>query len=166
MQGKRRARPVGLVGALILAPGQAGLIGGLLVFLGLLPLVFSGGYSAGPEGDLLTGVIGGGILSMIVGGFVSYVIGTPFILAAWLGVHLFTARRTVHFVPALALAGAAFSWILFGGFLKQLDAAASLPSVALAVAPLVSGAFAGASVGLVLSGLGYQPVPQAGLAPQ
>jgi hypothetical protein len=159
MTVKRRVQPIGLVASLILAPGLAGLIGGLLVFLGTLPLVFEGGYTPGPDGDLAASVIGASLLSMTVGVMFSYVIGTPFILGAWLCVHLFTARRTIHLVPAIAVAGALFSWLLFGGFLRQLDASVPASAVVMALAPLVSGALAGASVGAVISGLGYSPVP-------
>jgi len=159
MTQKRRVQPIGLVASLILAPGLAGLIGGLLVFLGTLPLVFEGGYTPGPDGDLAAGVIGASLLSMTVGVVFSYVIGTPLILCAWLGVHLFTARRTIHLVPAIAVAGALFSYLLFGGFLRQLDASVPLSAVVMALAPLVSGALAGAIVGAVISGLGYAPVP-------
>lgn len=158
MTQKRRVQPIGLVASLILAPGLAGLIGGLLVFLGTLPLVFEGGYTPGPDGDLAAGVIGASLLSMTVGVMFSYVIGTPFIVGAWLCVHLFTARRTIHLLPALSLAGALFSWLLFGGFLRQLDASVPASAVVMAFAPVISGALAGLCVGALISGLGYAPV--------
>lgn len=160
MAEKRAVRIPGLIAALVIAPGLAGLVGGLLVFLSLIFVIFSGESVSGEAETLTAALFVTSLIAMLVGAVFSYVVGTPFILVAWAIGHFFTSRRAVFFAGLLAIAGTLFSQFLFGGFLDSARPGEPSPGLLLALIPILAGAIAGAGVGLVISALGYKNEPE------
>jgi uncharacterized membrane protein len=157
-EDRRMARPISLTLSLLLAPAQAGFIGGLLVYALMVPVIFGESVMTGENEGFVARAEAMSLIAPIIGGLVTYVIGTPFIVAAWAIVHFFTARRMMLLTASFSLAGALFGFLVFGGLVGLVGAEDPLGAILLMIGLILSGAIAGASLGPLISALGYKQI--------
>ena len=154
---RRPARWFRLIISLVVSPLIAGGLGGLLVYLGVLPMLLIEDGSVDELGSLLAGIGGVSVIAILFGIVFTYMLGFPLILAGWLLIHIFGDRSNLQFAIMIALAGLIFSIGLFAEFFEELSWQSTPTQMIAGLVPFIAGALSGTVTGLFIGRVGYQP---------